>query len=131
MEEAGPRRDHVSAGGVEEVCGDRRQAGLGSLGESTVCERRASAGAGRRGIGRDRKGEAVAREDVKSASRVIPTFGSAVNTMTHEPARMGPGAAVLDAADRLLRHIEFATVVVAGIVIFLVMWVGVAEIFSR
>jgi C4-dicarboxylate transporter DctQ subunit len=68
---------------------------------------------------------------VKSASRVIPTFGSAVNTMTHEPARMGPGAAVLDAADRLLRHIEFATVVVAGIVIFLVMWVGVAEIFSR
>jgi len=38
---------------------------------------------------------------------------------------------VLDSADRLLRYVEFATVVIAGIVIFLVMWVGVAEIFSR
>src|SRR4051812_46019305 len=37
----------------------------------------------------------------------------------------------LSAADRLLRRIEFATVVVAGLVIFFVMWIGVAEIFSR
>jgi TRAP-type mannitol/chloroaromatic compound transport system permease small subunit len=44
---------------------------------------------------------------------------------------MGPGAAALDAADRVLRQIEFATVLIAGAVIFFVMWVGVAEIFSR
>lgn len=37
----------------------------------------------------------------------------------------------LSAADRLLRPIEFATVVIAGLVIFFVMWVGVAEIFAR
>ena len=43
----------------------------------------------------------------------------------------GPGVSALAAADRVLRTIEFATVVIAGIVIFFVMWVGVAEIFSR
>ncbi len=41
------------------------------------------------------------------------------------------GGVALLAADRLLRLIEFATVMVAGLVIFFVMWVGVAEIFSR
>jgi TRAP-type C4-dicarboxylate transport system permease small subunit len=55
-----------------------------------------------------------------------------VSTTTDEPPpRLGRGAAALDAADRLLRQVEYVTVVVAGIVIFLVMWVGVAEIFSR
>ena len=48
-----------------------------------------------------------------------------------EPAMSGPGVSALAAADRVLRTIEFATVVIAGIVIFFVMWVGVAEIFSR
>ena len=43
----------------------------------------------------------------------------------------GPGAAALGAADRVLRQVEFATVLIAGAVIFFVMWVGVAEIFSR
>jgi C4-dicarboxylate transporter DctQ subunit len=47
-----------------------------------------------------------------------------------EPAMPGRGGA-LAAADRLLRHVEFVTVVFAGVVIFCVMWVGVAEIFSR
>jgi TRAP-type mannitol/chloroaromatic compound transport system permease small subunit len=42
-----------------------------------------------------------------------------------------PGGGLLAAADRILRHVEFATVVVAGLVIFCVMWIGVAEIFSR
>ena len=41
------------------------------------------------------------------------------------------GGEALSAADRLLRPIEFATVTIAGLVIFFVMWVGVAEIFSR
>lgn len=48
-----------------------------------------------------------------------------------EPAKPGPGAVALGIADRMLRRVEFATVLIAGIVIFLVMWVGVAEIFSR
>ena len=48
-----------------------------------------------------------------------------------EPAMPGPGAAALAAADRVLRTIEFATVLIAGVVIFFVMWIGVAEIFSR
>lgn len=47
-----------------------------------------------------------------------------------EPPRDRTGLALV-AADRLLRPIEFATVVIAGAVIFLVMWIGVAEIFSR
>jgi TRAP-type mannitol/chloroaromatic compound transport system permease small subunit len=49
----------------------------------------------------------------------------------NQPRMPGPGGAALGVADRLLRHVEFATVVVAGLVIFFVMWVGVAEIFSR
>jgi TRAP-type mannitol/chloroaromatic compound transport system permease small subunit len=48
-----------------------------------------------------------------------------------EPPIPGPGGAALDRADRALRRLEFATVLVAGLVIFCVMWVGVAEIFSR
>jgi TRAP-type mannitol/chloroaromatic compound transport system permease small subunit len=48
-----------------------------------------------------------------------------------EPAMPGPGAAALAAAGRVLRAVEFATVLVAGVVIFFVMWIGVAEIFSR
>ena len=51
--------------------------------------------------------------------------------MTSEPSRAGPVAAALAAADRVLRQVEFVTVLIAGIVIFLMMWVGVAEIFSR
>jgi TRAP-type mannitol/chloroaromatic compound transport system permease small subunit len=51
--------------------------------------------------------------------------------MSTEPIRLGPGANALGTADRLLRHVEFATVLIAGLVIFFVMWVGVAEIFSR
>lgn len=47
------------------------------------------------------------------------------------PPMPGQGAGALASADRLLRHVEFATVVAAGLVIFCVMWVGVAEIFSR
>ena len=47
-----------------------------------------------------------------------------------EPPRDRTGLALV-AADRLLRPIEFATIVIAGAVIFLVMWIGVAEIFSR
>jgi TRAP-type mannitol/chloroaromatic compound transport system permease small subunit len=43
----------------------------------------------------------------------------------------GPGSAALSAADRGLRYLELATVTIAGIVIFIVMWIGVAEIFSR
>src|SRR3954466_7661200 len=50
--------------------------------------------------------------------------------MTHEPPSDRAGLALL-AADRLLRPIEFVTVVIAGFVIFFVMWIGVAEIFSR
>ena len=48
----------------------------------------------------------------------------------HEPLPDRVGRALL-AADRLLRRIEFVTVVIAGLVIFFVMWIGVAEIFSR
>lgn len=47
------------------------------------------------------------------------------------PPASGRGSAALGSADRALRHVELATVVLAGIVIFCVMWVGVAEIFSR
>ena len=48
----------------------------------------------------------------------------------HEPPPDRTGLALL-AADRLLRPIEFATVIIAGAAIFFVMWIGVAEIFSR
>jgi C4-dicarboxylate transporter DctQ subunit len=48
-----------------------------------------------------------------------------------EPTIPGPGGAALGIADRVLRQVEFATVLVSGAVIFFVMWVGVAEIFSR
>ncbi|MCC7272956.1 MAG: TRAP transporter small permease [Alphaproteobacteria bacterium] len=41
------------------------------------------------------------------------------------------GAATLAAADRVLKVVEGATAIVAGVVIFVVMWVGVAEIFLR
>jgi C4-dicarboxylate transporter DctQ subunit len=41
------------------------------------------------------------------------------------------GGATLDRLDRGLQIIEFASAVVAGVVIFGVMWVGVAEIFLR
>src|SRR3954453_23536275 len=50
---------------------------------------------------------------------------------THEPPRPGQVGGVLGSADRLLRHVEFATVVIAGLVIFFGMWIGVAEIYSR
>ena len=48
-----------------------------------------------------------------------------------EPAVPGWSAAGLGVADRALRRVEFATVLIAGAVIFFVMWIGVAEIFSR
>lgn len=48
-----------------------------------------------------------------------------------QPPALGRGGAVLAAADRLLSRIELLTIVVSGLVIFFVMWVGVAEIFSR
>lgn len=41
------------------------------------------------------------------------------------------GGAALDRLDRGLQVVEFVTAVVAGVVIFGVMWVGVAEIFLR
>ncbi|MDP2329808.1 MAG: TRAP transporter small permease [Reyranella sp.] len=41
------------------------------------------------------------------------------------------GGAALDRLDRALQLVEFATAVVGGVVIFSVMWVGVAEIFLR
>ncbi|MGE0750520.1 MAG: TRAP transporter small permease [Variibacter sp.] len=44
---------------------------------------------------------------------------------------VGLGAALLAGADRALRVVEFATAVFAGVVIFFVMCIGVAEIFSR
>jgi C4-dicarboxylate transporter DctQ subunit len=50
---------------------------------------------------------------------------------TNAPQTSGPGIAALSAADRGLRYFELATVTIAGIVIFIVMWIGVAEIFSR
>lgn len=50
--------------------------------------------------------------------------------MTARPER-AMGGAVLDRLDRALQVVEFATAVIAGVVIFAVMWVGVAEIFLR
>jgi C4-dicarboxylate transporter, DctQ subunit len=44
---------------------------------------------------------------------------------------MSMGGAVLDRLDRSLQVVEFVTAVVAGVVIFGVMWIGVAEIFLR
>ncbi|MDI1252152.1 TRAP transporter small permease [Thermomonas sp.] len=41
------------------------------------------------------------------------------------------GGALLDRLDRALQVVEFATAVVGGVVIFGVMWVGVAEILLR
>lgn len=41
------------------------------------------------------------------------------------------GGAALDRLDRALQVVEFATAVLGGVVIFGVMWVGVAEIFLR
>jgi TRAP-type C4-dicarboxylate transport system permease small subunit len=41
------------------------------------------------------------------------------------------GGAALDRLDRSLQVVEFVSAVVAGVVIFGVMWVGVAEIFLR
>lgn len=47
------------------------------------------------------------------------------------PPDRAMGGAVLDRLDRALQLVELATAVVAGVVIFGVMWVGVAEIFMR
>lgn len=44
---------------------------------------------------------------------------------------LGPGAGALALADRALMRIELATAIVAGLIIFFVMWVGVAEILLR
>ncbi len=41
------------------------------------------------------------------------------------------GGALLDRLDRALQGVEFATALVGGVVIFSIMWVGVAEIFMR
>ncbi|MGE0713924.1 MAG: TRAP transporter small permease subunit [Alphaproteobacteria bacterium] len=41
------------------------------------------------------------------------------------------GAAALSAADRWLKLVEGATAIIGGAVIFIVMWVGVAEILLR
>ena len=49
----------------------------------------------------------------------------------NEAPGLGDGGRVLAAADRVLRAAEYVTVLIAGAVIFFVMWVGVAEIFSR
>ncbi|BBK33282.1 TRAP-type mannitol/chloroaromatic compound transport system permease small subunit [Stella humosa] len=43
----------------------------------------------------------------------------------------GPAARALALADRALAKVELATAVIAGLVIFFVMWVGVAEIVLR
>lgn len=51
--------------------------------------------------------------------------------MTAEERPPGPAAGALALADRTLSWVEFATAVVAGLVIFFVMWVGVAEILLR
>lgn len=51
--------------------------------------------------------------------------------MTAEGRPPGPAAGALALADRTLSWVEFATAVVAGLVIFFVMWVGVAEILLR
>lgn len=45
--------------------------------------------------------------------------------------RTSMGGAALDRLDRGLQSIELVTAVVAGVVIFAVMWIGVAEIFLR
>jgi TRAP-type C4-dicarboxylate transport system permease small subunit len=50
--------------------------------------------------------------------------------MTTPPGR-AMGGAVLDRLDRALQGVELATAVLAGVVVFAVMWVGVAEIFLR
>ena len=41
------------------------------------------------------------------------------------------GGALLDRLDRALQVVEFATAVVGGVVIFGVMWIGVAEMIMR
>jgi len=41
------------------------------------------------------------------------------------------GGALLDRLDRALQVVEFATAVIGGVVIFCVMWVGVAEMIMR
>ena len=51
--------------------------------------------------------------------------------MTAEERPPGPAAGALALADRTLSWVELATAVVAGLVIFFVMWVGVAEILLR
>lgn len=48
-----------------------------------------------------------------------------------EPLKPAADATALRMADRLLGYAELITAVIAGVVIFFVMWVGVAEIFSR
>jgi len=47
------------------------------------------------------------------------------------PAGTPPAGGLLGTADRLLERVEFASVLFAGVVIFLVMCVGVAEIVLR
>lgn len=47
------------------------------------------------------------------------------------PPERSMGGASLDRLDRALQVVEFATAVVGGVVIFGVMWVGVAEIVLR
>lgn len=51
--------------------------------------------------------------------------------MTAGGRPLGPAAGALALADRILSRVELATAVVAGLVIFFVMWVGVAEIVLR
>ncbi len=51
--------------------------------------------------------------------------------MTGVPQSRGPGARALALADRILQRVEWVTVAVAGIVIFIVMWIGMAEIVLR
>ncbi len=48
-----------------------------------------------------------------------------------DPRISAPGDGALATADRVLRYLELATITIAGVVIFFVMWVGVAEIFCR
>lgn len=48
-----------------------------------------------------------------------------------ETQAIGPGGRVLRLLDRLLGSIEFLTALIAGITIFIVMWIGVTEIFMR
>ncbi|BBK41781.1 hypothetical protein STVA_18010 [Allostella vacuolata] len=51
--------------------------------------------------------------------------------MTASGRSLGPGARALALADRALGMVELATAVIAGVVIFFVMWVGVTEIVLR